>query len=170
MPKIVDHDAYRAGLALKAAAYFSQHGYAGANMRDLAAALGLSKSALYHYFPTKKALFEAATTQVMQQLGGAEGAGEQDKEAALAQLFTAMQPTFGAEMALVFDFLRCKDAAEIAAEPSMQQAITAYRAKVGAIVPADAVDRTLALLLGHLLIAYVSGNDPDPQELRLMPD
>ena len=34
-------------------------------MRKVAAYLGLSKSALYHYFPTKEHLFLACTRQVM---------------------------------------------------------------------------------------------------------
>ena len=37
-------------------------------MRGVAQHLGVSKSALYHYFPTKEALFLACTQQVMHHL------------------------------------------------------------------------------------------------------
>ena len=59
MPKIIDRDAYRAELAGKAIAVFTEHGYNGLGMRGIAEAIGVSKSALYHYFPTKKDLFSS---------------------------------------------------------------------------------------------------------------
>ena len=68
MPKIVDHQAHSQHLAQRAAGYFSDHGYAGTSMRAVAQHLGLSKSALYHYFPSKEDLFLACTKQVMAHL------------------------------------------------------------------------------------------------------
>jgi predicted transcriptional regulator len=59
MPKNVDHDAYRLELAQKAARLFSKQGFAGLGMRSIAKELGISKSALNHYFPTKKGLLLA---------------------------------------------------------------------------------------------------------------
>jgi AcrR family transcriptional regulator len=38
---------------------FSQVGYRGTSMRELAQACGLTKPGLYHYFATKEAIFEA---------------------------------------------------------------------------------------------------------------
>lgn len=58
MPKIVDSDAYRQNIIQKTIGLFAEHGYNGLGMRDIAKALNISKSALYHYFPTKEALFE----------------------------------------------------------------------------------------------------------------
>ena len=65
MPKIVDHDAYREELVAQAVKYFSDHGYAGASMRKIADHLGVSKSAIYHYFPSKADLFLACTKHMM---------------------------------------------------------------------------------------------------------
>jgi AcrR family transcriptional regulator len=40
----------------RAAQLFAEHGYAATSMQDIAAALGVSRSSLYHYFPNKEDL------------------------------------------------------------------------------------------------------------------
>lgn len=66
MPKIIDHDEYRKELVLKSAELFTRVGYAGLGMREIAKSLGISKSALYHYFPSKEALFQAVAEAAVQ--------------------------------------------------------------------------------------------------------
>ncbi len=66
MPKIVDHDAYRQEIIATAIQLFVAQGYAGLGMRELAKALGISKSALYHYYPSKEALFGDVVESVVQ--------------------------------------------------------------------------------------------------------
>jgi AcrR family transcriptional regulator len=58
MPKVVDHEAYRAELLEQSYAVFVKLGYAACTMRVLAQDLGVSTGALYHYFKTKEDLFE----------------------------------------------------------------------------------------------------------------
>jgi AcrR family transcriptional regulator len=58
MPKIVDHDQYRKELLGKSFHLFAQHGYSAITMRQLAEGLGVSTGTLYHYFPSKQAIFE----------------------------------------------------------------------------------------------------------------
>jgi AcrR family transcriptional regulator len=58
MPKIVDHDRYRKELLGKSFHLFAQQGYAAIAMRQLAEGLGVSTGTLYHYFPSKQAIFE----------------------------------------------------------------------------------------------------------------
>lgn len=58
MPKIVDHDQYRKELLRKCFNLFAERGYAAITMRQIAQALGVSTGTLYHYFPSKEALFE----------------------------------------------------------------------------------------------------------------
>ena len=41
---------------LEAAALFSEHGFNGTSMSELAGAVGITKSSLYHHFPSKQAL------------------------------------------------------------------------------------------------------------------
>ncbi|WP_317959763.1 TetR/AcrR family transcriptional regulator [Phaeobacter inhibens] len=157
MPKIVDHDAYSQDLARRAAEYFSRHGYAGSSMRKIGTHLGLSKSALYHYFPTKEALFLACTHQVIgafTSLAIAQDATEAQK---LAQLRDLLRPGFAREMALIFDYLRGRTAEEIAADEAMQLALSTYRSAVADIVGEDAAETALAQLLGTLLLEFMSG-------------
>ncbi len=58
MPKIVDHDQYRKELLGKSFHLFAQQGYSAITMRQLAEGLGVSTGTLYHYFPSKQAIFE----------------------------------------------------------------------------------------------------------------
>jgi AcrR family transcriptional regulator len=64
MPKIVDHDRYRKELIFKSFDLFAEKGYAAITMRQIAQGLGVSTGTLYHYFPSKEALFE----QLIQEL------------------------------------------------------------------------------------------------------
>lgn len=57
MPKIIDHDRYRAELIEGCRDLFARRGYRALSMREVAAALGVSTGTLYHYFPDKRALF-----------------------------------------------------------------------------------------------------------------
>ncbi len=59
MAKALDHDDRRRELALSCAPLFAKSGYAALNMRGIAAELGVSTGVVYHYFPSKAALFEA---------------------------------------------------------------------------------------------------------------
>ena len=157
MPKIVDHDAHRANLALRAASYFSEHGYGGVSMRKVAAHLDVSKSALYHYFPTKEALFLASTKEVMKSVSPPQASGA-TQDAQLKALEQAMAPGFGGEMALLFDYLRGKSAAEIAEDEAMQLSLETHRNVVAEIVGEDAAQEALERMMGRLLIRYFSGS------------
>ena len=44
-------------ILMKALELFSQNGYAGTNVRELAEALGLVKSSIYKHFESKEAIF-----------------------------------------------------------------------------------------------------------------
>lgn len=67
MPKIVDHDQYRKELLLKSFDLFAHRGYSSITMRDLAQGLGVSTGTLYHYFPSKEALFLQLSEELEQQ-------------------------------------------------------------------------------------------------------
>ena len=145
MPKIVDHKAHSQDLALRAAKYFSDHGYAGTSMRKVAAYLGLSKSALYHYFPTKEHLFLACTRQVMGRLDRTFIDATASDEENLALLKE------------VFEYLRGKSGTEIANDEAMQVSMDAYRKMVASIVGEDEAEEHLARLFGSLMLDYMSG-------------
>jgi AcrR family transcriptional regulator len=64
MPKIVNHDLYRQELLEQAFILFAERGYAAVTMREVAKALKVSTGTLYHYFPTKEALFQDLMTSL----------------------------------------------------------------------------------------------------------
>lgn len=59
----------RAGILEVAVAAFNEHGYDATSIAMLAERLGLSKSAVYHHFPSKEAMLAAALDEA---LGGLE--------------------------------------------------------------------------------------------------
>jgi len=67
MPKIVDHDAYRKELLSKCFDLFAEQGYGLITMRQIAQGLKVSTGTLYHYFPSKEAIFEQLMERMAQQ-------------------------------------------------------------------------------------------------------
>ncbi len=163
MPKIIDHDQYRRELAQRAAALFSEQGYSGLGMRQIAQHLGLSKSALYHYFPSKEALFAACTDEVTRfEPPKAENEALPDLVAA----FKALEPGMVGELSLLMDYLRGKTPADIAADPTMQLANRRYRERVAAAVGEANATPVLCLLLGTLLQRWLDGHETTFDEIE----
>ena len=156
MPKIIDHDKHRETLARNAAPLFSKYGYSGLGMRKIAEELGLSKSALYHYFPNKQALFHASTAAVMRFENPAT-APNGDPIDALLQTLKEMEPEFPQEMTLVFDYLRGKTATEISQDSTMQLANARYTSLVKAVTGEKDAANAICLILGVLLMRYFDG-------------
>lgn len=67
MPKIVDHDSYRKELLSQCFDLFAEKGYSALTMRQIAQGLGVSTGTLYHYFPSKEALFEQMVREMTLQ-------------------------------------------------------------------------------------------------------
>lgn len=67
MPKVVDHVTYRKQLLAQCFDLFAQRGYSSLPMRKIAEELEVSTGTLYHYFPTKEALFQQLVEEVTQQ-------------------------------------------------------------------------------------------------------
>lgn len=65
-----------------AVALFNEQGYDAASVSALGARLGLSKTALYHHFPSKEALLEAAVTEALDGLEAAIERAEQSEGSA----------------------------------------------------------------------------------------
>lgn len=64
----LSNDARRAELLERGADLFARHGYDELSMARFAREAGISKGLLYHYFPSKRALFEAVLTQAVGEL------------------------------------------------------------------------------------------------------
>lgn len=67
MPKIVNHNLYRQELVQKCFDLFAEKGYSAVTMRQIAKYLDVSTGTLYHYFPSKEALFLQLVEQLTQQ-------------------------------------------------------------------------------------------------------
>lgn len=67
-----------------ALAYFGQHGYHSASMREIARQVGLSQAGLLHHFPTKADLLTAVLESRDTLSGSAASAAVQDVDDPLA--------------------------------------------------------------------------------------
>jgi AcrR family transcriptional regulator len=96
MPRIIDHQARRRQIFEGSIELFSQHGFAGLGMRQLAHSLDVSTGTLYHYFPNKIALFEGmlrhfATDDVAMAISVVRAIDDVDQRFALIRRFIASQ-------------------------------------------------------------------------------
>lgn len=66
--KRLQNDERRALIIERATALFATHGYEELSMAQIARAAQISKALLYHYFPSKRRLFEAALAQGAEEL------------------------------------------------------------------------------------------------------
>lgn len=64
MPKIVNHELYRKELLNKCFNLFSVRGFSNLSMRQIAKELKISTGTLYHYFSSKKDIFDSLVIQV----------------------------------------------------------------------------------------------------------
>jgi TetR/AcrR family transcriptional regulator, cholesterol catabolism regulator len=58
----------RARICTEAATLFSQQGFNGTSMAELATAVGITKSSLYHHFPSKQALLSEIIEQTVSRV------------------------------------------------------------------------------------------------------
>ncbi|MBE9051504.1 TetR/AcrR family transcriptional regulator [Nostocales cyanobacterium LEGE 11386] len=119
MPKIVDHDQYRKELLSKSFDLFAQKGYGSVTMRQIAQGLNVSTGTLYHYFPSKQALFEQLVEEISQQdvsAALAEMAGAktlQESMAALGRYLVKNEDYFIKWTYVWVDFCQHQDSQEI---------------------------------------------------------
>jgi AcrR family transcriptional regulator len=64
-----DYDDRRAAMTDMAATLFAEAGFLGSSMADLAVACGISKSLLYHYFPSKEDILFEIMAEHVEALG-----------------------------------------------------------------------------------------------------
>ena len=67
MPKIVDHDKQRQEMILECFELFSKKGFSNVTMREIANELNVSTGSLYHYFPTKNAIFHHMINYIVER-------------------------------------------------------------------------------------------------------
>jgi len=128
MPKIVDHEAYRQQIIEKAIELFETQGYAGVGMRELAKQVGISKSALYHYFPSKEALFDGVVQAVVQAdiagLPPLSDAPFAEKLDAFLEYILAHEEEYARQYVILMEYARLRPTSDFA--QSMQEATEQY--------------------------------------------
>ncbi|MCE7997444.1 MAG: TetR/AcrR family transcriptional regulator [Rhodobiaceae bacterium] len=172
MPKIVDHDAHRRGIVEKATPVFSKHGYSGLGMRQIAKELGMSKSALYHYFPSKELLFESCTKFVVDRDAGLvsenlQAETPQQKVSALMQVFKEVEKDFQGEAFLLLDYMRDMSHRDVARDKNMKLANKRYLEMTAEIVGKEAASKTLAFVLGALMQRLLNGRTTSLETVEL---
>ncbi|OAE51203.1 TetR family transcriptional regulator [Achromobacter xylosoxidans] len=70
----------------EAAKLFARSGYDGSSISDLAAAIGVSKAAIYHYYPTKQDIYDAIILEVLEGLTQTVGRDVAGAEGGVARL------------------------------------------------------------------------------------
>jgi len=164
MPKIVDSDQYRTELLRKAFDLLAEKGYAKVTTRQLSSELGISTGALYHYFPSKKALFEQLVDEMGQQdvlalqQQVAEAQTLADRIIRLGQFLIDNEAYFVKQTAIWIDFCLTINPDEISSNAVLNRVDERYR---GAIAQAlDLQDPSLApfifTLVNGVLLEQVS--------------
>ncbi len=163
MPKIVDHDAYRAELLERAFTFFAAHGVAAVTMRGLAREIGVSTGTLYHYFADKDAIFEqmgghVAARSVEDALGGIpEGATPAESVETIVGFVEAAEPRLRSFMLLALDQRRHPGTTGnhdviTRAMASFEAAIRAQVADEGGLVASLVLSAMLGLIARRVLV------------------
>jgi AcrR family transcriptional regulator len=129
----------------------------------------VSKSALYHYFPSKQELFAACTELVTQpnNLYGrpVEEARSSAKDEAITSMLTVLDTQFQGEMFLLLDYIRGKSAGDVANDPLMQMANTRYLNELANTIGDSNADQACALILGGLMMRLLNGQQTDLEDI-----
>ncbi|MCG9625334.1 TetR/AcrR family transcriptional regulator [Vibrio mediterranei] len=175
MPKIVDHDQRRKDIALNATSVFLEHGYKNVGMRQLCELLGMSKSAVYHYYKSKDELFKAATEAMVNVDADAltgqpvsQGATNEQKIENFIAIFEQMTPRFFKEMQLVTDYIEVIGETKVASDPSMMLANQKYLDLLGHYVSEKNKQALYTLILGLLNHQIMIGKPLDKEYISYM--
>jgi AcrR family transcriptional regulator len=108
-PTAPDHDEKAAAVLAAAGRVFTQRGYEGATMQDVAQAAGFSKAGVYHYFASKEhllhGLLQGSLRQVVGDLASADPGGAVPPAERLAALVDAYVRSFSARLRVVTPLL-----------------------------------------------------------------
>lgn len=179
MPKIVDQEAYRSELVRGAIALFSARGYGSVTMRQVAQALGVSTGTLYHYFPSKQSLFEAAVWETVEgnisaardaMRAGAD-AGEALPEITVRELFAffmAAETELINQFVVLVDYWRLEEIDHSALAPVLRRAHESYAEIVAQLLGSEVRalgELVLSVLFNLLEMRWFHGPefDHEPQ-------
>jgi AcrR family transcriptional regulator len=168
MPKVIDQEQYRKELLYKCFDLLAEKGYANVTTRQLAKELGISVGAMYHYFPSKKALFEQLVEEMGQQdvinlqqmVVGATTLKE--RIALLGKFLIDNEDYFVKQTAIWTDFCMNSDVGEVSSNAVFHRVDEQYcQAIAEALELSDRrVTRFIWTLVNGVLLEQVSGHSP----------
>lgn len=168
MPKVIDQEQYRKELLYKCFDLLADKGYANVTTRQLAKELGISVGAMYHYFPSKKALFEQLVEEMGQQdviklqqmVVGATTLKE--RIALLGKFLIDNEAYFVKQTAIWTDFCMNSDVGEVSSNAVFHRVDEQYcQAIAEALRLSDRrVTRFIWTLVNGVLLEQVSGHSP----------
>ena len=166
MPKIVDHDQYRKELLDKSFDLFAEKGYASITMREIAQGLDVSTGTLYHYFPSKQALFEQLVEWLSHKdvlLASEELAGMetlQERIEALGQLLVREESDTIKQSFILFDFYQHQDREELQNSELLQRVDERYMQAASELLEINdpVIIRFVLNFISGLITERLSGN------------
>lgn len=171
MPKIIDHEARRRQVFEGSLDLFSNHGYSGLGMRQLASALGVSTGSLYHYFPNKSSLFEGmlrhlATGHVSQAISAIGLIEEPQTRLAVVREFIISQADrIRAVLWVAIDYRR---AMGDAAQPLVAEVFGVYEAGIAEHLTGGDQDKAREVLSYVMGVLVHSGLSERPVDIGPM--
>lgn len=166
MPKIVDHDQYRKELLDKSFNLFAEKGYASITMREIAQGLDVSTGTLYHYFPSKQALFEQLVEWLSHKdvLLASEELAEKEtlreRIEALGQLLVREEGDMIKLSSILFDFYQHQDREELHNSKLLQRVDERYMQAAAELlgITDPVITRFVLNFISGLITERLSGN------------
>ena len=158
MPKQVDHEQYRKELLEKSFDCFAERGYGTVTMRELAKNAGVSTGTLYHYFPSKKDIFEALVEHLADKdlATGATMAREnrdlRSRVTALIRFLETNRDYLVKQTVIWVDYYRHQEG-QLGESSCIDRAMTKFREFVGFYLQTE--DSNLITMIVSLLNGYV---------------
>ncbi|GAB1541463.1 TetR/AcrR family transcriptional regulator [Scytonema sp. NUACC21] len=167
MPKTVDCEQYRKKLLSKSFDLFAKKGYRSTTMREIAQFIGVSTGKLYHYFPSKQALFEQLVEEISQQdelkvtFDFDKHQTWEERLETFETFLVKQKESLIKRMYILIDFYRCQDSNEGLNSKISQQIIERSLLEIHDFLGIE--DPVLASftfsLINGLIIEHIRGNE-----------
>lgn len=173
MPKIVDREKVKQEIALKSAYIFLDKGYKSLGMRELSSLLGMSKSALYHYYKTKNDLFNASLAALLVEdtlssnFETITPSTDTDVKCLnFESLFNQIEPRFMKELNLIQEYVQIIGQENVHLDQVMVLANKEYLELIKENVDPQFADELYTLLYGLLVRKLMEGDNFPSQQVK----
>jgi AcrR family transcriptional regulator len=167
MPKVVDSEEYRKELLHRCLDLFANKGYANVTTRQISKELGISTGAMYHYFPSKQALFEQLVEEMSWQdvrllRSITEGGTLPQRIDRLGQLLIQHEEHFVKQAVIWTDFHQHHALSEIQNNPIFQQIDQRYQQAMEALLCDPKLARFVWTLIDGILLEQMESDSDFP--------